>query len=149
MKGRVLAFDFKSGTGQISGDDNIRYKFSAPDWHSDKLPNAGDHIDFDSSDGQAIGIYKVPGAGAATGDKNRVTAALLAFFLGLFGAHKFYLGKTTAGVIMLLCGTVGWLFLFIPPVIISIIAFIEFIIYLVASDEDFQRKYVDGDQSWF
>ncbi|MGZ3498223.1 MAG: NINE protein [Vulcanimicrobiaceae bacterium] len=35
--------------------------------------------------------------------KEPVLAFLLAFFLGLFGVHHFYLGRTQAGVIMLLC----------------------------------------------
>ena len=83
-----------------------------------------------------------------SGDKNKIVAALLALFLGGLGIHKFYLGKTTAGIIMLLCGTIGW-FLVLPGVVNTIIAFIEFIIYLVISDEDFERKYVQGNQSWF
>lgn len=76
-----------------------------------------------------------PGCGApqtATGSKSRITAALLAFFFGGFGVHKFYLGKTGQGILYLLfCWT------FIP----SIIAFIEFIIYLCNSDKEFARKY--------
>ncbi len=47
-------------------------------------------------------------------------------------AHKFYLGKIGQGFLYLIfCWT------FIP----SIIAFIEFIIYLCNSDEEFARKY--------
>jgi len=66
------------------------------------------------------------------GSKNRIAAALLAFFLGAFGVHKFYLGKIGQGFLYLLfCWT------FIP----SIVAFVEFIIYLCMSDEDFARKY--------
>ncbi|AJJ25975.1 TPA: NINE protein [Yersinia enterocolitica] len=76
-----------------------------------------------------------PSCGATqkvTGERNRVVAALLAFFLGGFGAHKFYLGKIGQGFLYLIfCWT------FIP----SIIAFIEFIIYLCNSDEEFARKY--------
>jgi TM2 domain-containing membrane protein YozV len=69
---------------------------------------------------------------AATGRKSRVAAALLAFFLGGFGAHKFYLGRIGWGVLYLLfCWT------FIP----GIVAFIEFIVYLCTSDEAFAAKY--------
>lgn len=69
---------------------------------------------------------------SVVGSKNRIAAALLAFFLGGFGVHKFYLGKTGQGVLYLLfCWT------FIP----ALIAFIEFIIYLCTSDENFARKY--------
>ncbi|RJX80311.1 NINE protein [Escherichia coli] len=60
-----------------------------------------------------------------------MTAALLAFFLGGLGAHKFYLGKVGQGFLYLFCWT------FIP----AIVAFIEFFIYLCTSDEDFARKY--------
>ena len=66
------------------------------------------------------------------GQKNRIVAALLAFFLGWFGAHKFYLGRIGQGILYLVfCWTA------IP----AIIAFIEFIIYLVTSDEEFAKKY--------
>jgi membrane associated rhomboid family serine protease len=68
----------------------------------------------------------------ASGEKSRVAAALLAFFLGGFGVHKFYLGRIAAGFLYLIfCWT------FIP----AIIAFIEFIIYLTMSDEAFAAKY--------
>ncbi|HEY8297050.1 MAG TPA: NINE protein [Candidatus Baltobacteraceae bacterium] len=35
--------------------------------------------------------------------KDPVVAFLLAFFLGLFGAHHFYLGRNQPGIIMLIC----------------------------------------------
>ena len=35
--------------------------------------------------------------------KEPVVAFLLAFFLGIFGAHHFYLGRTRPGTIMLIC----------------------------------------------
>lgn len=66
------------------------------------------------------------------GNKNRIAAALLALFLGGFGVHKFYLGKIGQGFLYIIfCWT------FIP----SVIAFVEFILYLCQSDEDFARKY--------
>ena len=66
------------------------------------------------------------------GEKSRVAAILLAFFLGGFGVHKFYLGRIGAGVLYLL-----FFWTFIP----AIIAFIEMIIYITMSDEAFAAKY--------
>jgi predicted nucleic acid-binding Zn ribbon protein len=69
---------------------------------------------------------------SGVGSKSRVTAALLAFFLGGLGIHKFYLGQGGMGVLYLLfCWT------FIP----ALIAFIEFIIYLTMTDEAFAEKF--------
>ncbi len=64
--------------------------------------------------------------------KNKTTAALLALFLGAFGAHKFYLRQTGVGIIYLV-----FFWAYIP----GIIAFIEFIIFLTMSQEEFDRKY--------
>ncbi|EGU45356.1 TM2 protein [Vibrio ichthyoenteri ATCC 700023] len=74
----------------------------------------------------------------------KIVAALFAFFLGVFGAHKFYLCYTNQGVIMLLCFLFGFILLGIPSIVIGIIAFVEFILYLVKSDEEFDRIYVQG-----
>lgn len=71
-------------------------------------------------------------SGSGGGEKDKTTAALLAFFLGGFGAHKFYLGNIGIGVFYLL-----FFWTFIP----SIIAFIEFIILLTMSNQSFNQKY--------
>lgn len=69
---------------------------------------------------------------AATARKSRVAAVLLALFLGGLGIHKFYLGRPGWGILYILfCWT------FIP----TIIAFIEAIVYLCTSDEQFAAKY--------
>lgn len=67
--------------------------------------------------------------------KVRTTTILWCFFLGAFGAHKFYLGQTAWGVLYLLFFWTG-----IP----SIAAFIEFIILLLMSEEEFNRKFNGG-----
>lgn len=69
---------------------------------------------------------------ATNGTRSRLLAALLAFFLGGIGIHKFYLGQHGQGVLYLL-----FFWTFIP----SIIAFFEFIILLVTSDDDFNKRF--------
>ena len=51
-------------------------------------------------------------SGRGTRERNKWTAFLLCLFLGCFGAHKFYEGKTGVGILYLLTGGlfgVGWL----------------------------------------
>ena len=71
-------------------------------------------------------------APTAPGSKNRIVAALFAFFLGVFGIHRFYLGQPIWGIIYLL-----FFWTFIP----QLVAYVEGIIYLCMSDEKFYQKY--------
>jgi len=76
----------------------------------------------------------------------KIPAGICGILLGALGIHKFILGYTKEGVIMLLITilTLGIL-AFIP----GIIGLIEGILYLVKSDEEFVRTYVDGKKGWF
>jgi len=68
----------------------------------------------------------------APNGKSRLAAVLFAFFLGGFGAHKFYLGRIGMGIVyLLLCWT------FIP----ALLGVIEGVLLLVMSDEEFVRRY--------
>jgi TM2 domain-containing membrane protein YozV len=58
--------------------------------------------------------------------------ALLAFFLGFIGMHKFYLGETGKGILYMV---------FFWTLIPGILAFVEFIMFLTMRDEEFNRKY--------
>ncbi|MGF1577010.1 MAG: TM2 domain-containing protein, partial [Cyanophyceae cyanobacterium] len=65
--------------------------------------------------------------------RNKVVAALLAFFAGGFGIHKFYLGETRAGFLYLIfC----WFF-FIP----GLLGIIDCILLLLMPDSAFELKY--------
>ncbi len=81
-----------------------------------------------------------------SGSKEKVAAGLLAIFLGTLGIHKFYLGYTKAGVIMLL---VSLLTFGVGATVMAIIALIEGIMYLTKSDQDFDTIYVRGTKEWF
>ena len=80
---------------------------------------------------------------ADTVESKKTVAGILAILLGSFGVHKFYLGYTTPGIIMLVanvltCFTVMW-----------IVGLIEGIIYLTKSDADFIATYQVGKKEWF
>ena len=64
--------------------------------------------------------------------KDKTTAALLAFFLGGFGVHRFYLGQTGKGILYLV---------FFWTLIPALVAFVDFIIFLTMAKEDFDAKY--------
>ncbi|MGB7711662.1 MAG: NINE protein [Microcoleus sp.] len=67
--------------------------------------------------------------------KDRTVAIVLAFFLGGFGGHKFYLGNNLAGVLYLLF---SW------TLIPSLIAFFDFLGLLLMSEQVFQAQYNPG-----
>ncbi|HEY1717854.1 MAG TPA: NINE protein [Verrucomicrobiae bacterium] len=77
---------------------------------------------------------------------NKIPAGICGILLGSLGVHKFILGYTGAGLIMLL---VSVLSCFILAPIMHLIGLIEGIIYLTKSDEEFVRIYVDGRKEWF
>lgn len=64
--------------------------------------------------------------------KSRVTAGVLAILLGSLGIHKFYLGKIGQGIIYILFSWTG-----IP----GLLGLIEGILYLVKTDEEFNKIY--------
>ncbi|WP_143222471.1 TM2 domain-containing protein [Acinetobacter sp. ANC 4470] len=136
MKGQILDYSVQNNAGFISGDDQRRYAFTGAEWRGQIVPSRGQLVDFEiAPSGQALNVYVLShplAFSGQVGSKNRIVAAILAFFLGGFGVHKFYLGQIGWGIIYLLfCWT------FIP----ALVAFIEFIIYLCTSDKDFARKY--------
>lgn len=85
-------------------------------------------------------VYVQSGQQQYTSSKSKVTAALLAFFLGELGIHEFYLGKNGAGLAFLLifCLTCWMVW---PVVILAIICTIQAIVYLCMSDQAFAEKY--------
>jgi len=85
--------------------------------------------------------------------KSKIAAGLFALFLGGLGAHGFYTGNTAMGATLLAVTLISIPLLFFVIGFFSLMAvhticLIQAILYLSASDYDFQRKYVIGKQ-WF
>ena len=82
----------------------------------------------------------------ALGGDKKIVAGILAILVGSLGVHKFILGYTTEGLIMLLCTvlTCG-----ILGVAMSVVGIVEGIMYLTKSDEDFVRTYIQSRKGWF
>jgi TM2 domain-containing membrane protein YozV len=152
MKGQILDFSIQTNAGVISGEDGKRYTFTGADWRESQPPQRGMSIDFEGQKGEAKNIYRVPGVSPGTG-KNKVAAGLLAIFLGGLGIHKFYLGYNGPGLVFLLVNTIGfavtWIMLFLPNIVLGIIALVEGILYLTKSDEEFEQTYVVNKREWF
>ncbi len=75
-------------------------------------------------------------------ENKKVLAGVLALLFGYLGIHKFILGYTKEGLIQIgisivTCGIGG------------IVGFVEGIIYLTKSDEEFYQMYQVGRKGWF
>jgi TM2 domain-containing membrane protein YozV len=76
------------------------------------------------------------------GSEKKIVAGICGILIGGLGVHKFILGYTKEGIIQIVlsvvtCGIGG------------IIGFIEGIIYLTKSDEDFVNTYITNKRGWF
>ncbi|MEA5420934.1 TM2 domain-containing protein [Spirulina sp. CCNP1310] len=79
-------------------------------------------------------------------NSKKVAAGVCGILLGALGVHKFVLGYTTEGLIMLLgsiltCG--------IAAAVFGVIGLVEGIIYLTQTDEDFLKNYLLAKRGWF
>jgi len=80
------------------------------------------------------------------GAEKKIVAGILGILLGALGIHKFFLGYTKEGVIMLL---VTVLTFGLGGFIMGVIGLIEGIMYLIKPDEEFVATYITGKKGWF
>lgn len=78
--------------------------------------------------------------------QKKMIAGILGIVLGGFGVHKFFLGYTKEGIIMLVvslvtCGA--------GAMVMGPIGLIEGILYLTKSDDEFYNTYVANQKPWF
>lgn len=76
------------------------------------------------------------------GADKKIVAGICGILLGGWGVHKFILGYTQEGflqigITIVTCGLGG------------LVGFVEGIIYLTKSDEEFVRDYIYNKKSWF
>jgi TM2 domain-containing membrane protein YozV len=76
----------------------------------------------------------------------KILAGIFGILLGALGIHKFILGYTSAGLIMLLATV---LTLGLAGSIVGLIGLIEGILYLTKSDEEFYQTYIEEQRPWF
>ncbi len=75
----------------------------------------------------------------------KIAAGLCAIIVGSLGVHKFILGMTTPGIIMLAVSVATCGLGAIP---MHILGLIEGVIYLTKSDEDFYQTYIVEKKEW-
>jgi TM2 domain-containing membrane protein YozV len=81
--------------------------------------------------------------------RSKLAAGLLAIFLGSLGIHKFYLGYSTEGIILLLVSVIGGIFTCgIACCVTFLFTLAEGIVYLAKSDKEFHNSYVLHKRPW-
>ncbi len=84
------------------------------------------------------------------GADKKIAAGICGILLGWLGIHKFILGYTTEGIIMLVVSIVVGIFTCgVGASLMGLIGLIEGIIYLTKSDEDFVNTYITNKKGWF
>lgn len=153
----VPGFDASTAYGQpVGGQQQNAPGYAQPGFNQNPGFNQAQSYGQPSGYGQMPGFSQNPGFGQMQSQganimpsmaydptllgkpKSKVVAALLAFFLGSYGGHNFYLGYTRRATIQLVMTLMGYLTAIIligVPVIfaVAIWAFVEFIMILVGS----------------
>ncbi|WP_279089843.1 TM2 domain-containing protein [Bartonella apis] len=125
MRGSIISYTRNKGL--ISGADNNRYEFTRLDWSGLGEPSTGIKVDFVAEGAIAKNIFPL----SIDSKHSKVVMAIVCWFFGVFGVHRFMVGKIGTGVLMLLLTI---------TVIGSIISFIwsiiDFILILMGKFKD-------------
>lgn len=125
MRGSIISYTRNKGL--ISGADNNRYEFTRLDWSGQGEPSAGIKVDFVAEGAIAKNIFPL----SIDSKHSKVVMAIVCWFFGVFGVHRFMVGKIGTGVLMLLLTITV-----IGSIISFIWAIIDFILILMGKFKD-------------
>ena len=80
--------------------------------------------------------------------RSRLATVLLALFLGIFGVHRFYIGKIRTAIVMLILSVLNlvtvrfWGIMFISLAVVGLWAFIDFIFAVSGTMKDKEGKLI-------
>jgi TM2 domain-containing membrane protein YozV len=97
MRGSILVY--AENKGLISGQDGKRYSFVRMDWQGQDEPSVGAEIDFAPDGDQAKQIFRMTQLPA---QHSKLILAIICWFFGVLGVHRFMTGKVGSGVVMLI-----------------------------------------------
>ncbi|WP_317993078.1 TM2 domain-containing protein [Bartonella gliris] len=97
MRGIIISQD--QATYLVSGDDGKRYQFSTWDWLGKNPPKVGDAIDFLCEGDVVSSVFPLL---QKSSENLKLMLALLCWFAGVFGVHRFIVGKAKTGALMLI-----------------------------------------------
>ncbi|MDO4666005.1 MAG: TM2 domain-containing protein [Actinomycetaceae bacterium] len=135
------SYQAQSGYGQSEGAQPLTYGQQTP-MGQGGYAQAGGYAQVGY--GQYVGMAGAgqyaydPATGAPRnpmGGKSRVVAGLLGIFLGTWGIHNFYLGRTSIALTQLLVATIGGIFTFgLATAAMSVWGLVEGILYLASKE---------------
>lgn len=158
MQGQILVFNEQKQTGAIVASNGQRFSFEIGHWHDVVTPERGMSVDFSLDENNQIQQIRLalPGTNFRAGQtaswpqrpKSKPVLTVLTIFLGIFGAHRFYMGGWGWGLVQ----SVGFLFLstlftlLLPPLAgllyltLFVLTWVEAIRYIWMSDIAFEAK---------
>ena len=134
MRGSIISYS--GNRGLISGADNNRYQFTSSDWSGKGEPLDGREVDFTAEGGFARDIFPLRN----NRTHSKVILAIICWFFGIFGAHRFMVGKIGTGLVMLLFTLTIY-----GMIISSIWTLVDFIMILIGKFKDKDGNPIEGE----
>ncbi|MHC5306872.1 TM2 domain-containing protein [Bartonella sp. LJL80] len=135
MRGSILSYN--QNRGLISGQDGNRYEFVRMDWAGQGEPAAGAEVDFIGEGNLAKNVFPLQ-----VGSKHsKIVLAIVCWFFGVLGVHRFMVGKIGTGILMLVL-TLTVIGIFIT----AIWALIDFIVILMGNFTDKDGNKIDSER---